>query len=49
MEGNSFITGTEGDGEGDWEPFIIADSLDNFQLIISILNKISNNRATRLI
>jgi len=79
MEGNTLVTGNEGDwkeewiviandemgdpiiidtstpqltvlsashGEGAWEPFIIADSLDNFQNIISILNKISDNRTT---
>lgn len=78
-EGNTLVTGNEGDwkeewiviandemgdpiiidtstpqltvlsashGEGAWEPFIIADSLDNFQNIISILTKISDNRAS---
>jgi hypothetical protein len=78
-EGNSLITGNDGDwkkewlaiandevgdpimidtstpeltvlsaqhGQGAWEPFTIADSLDNFQNIISILNKISENRTT---
>lgn len=78
-EGNTLVTGNEGDwreewiaiandeigdpilidtstpqlavlsaphGEGTWEPFIIADSLNNFQNIISILNKISENRTT---
>ena len=30
-------------GEGTWEPFVIANSLDNFKSIISILNDISND------
>jgi hypothetical protein len=37
---------TASHGVGAWRPFVIADTLDNFQLTISILNKISNNRAT---
>ncbi len=31
-------------GEGTWEPFIIADSLDKFANIISILNNVSKDR-----
>jgi hypothetical protein len=31
-------------GEGTWEPFVIADSLDNFKNIISSLADISKNR-----
>ena len=78
-EGNSLITGNEGDWKKEWlviahdevgdpimidssapqltvlsaqhgqgagEPFIIADSLDNFQNILSILSRIAENRAT---
>lgn len=33
-------------GEGTWEPFIVADNLDNFKSIISILNKLSKNRTS---
>jgi hypothetical protein len=31
-------------GEGTWEPFIIADSLDNFRNIISSLDNVSKDR-----
>lgn len=31
-------------GEGAWEPFVIADSLDKFRNILSILIKLSKNR-----
>jgi len=31
-------------GQSTWEPFVIADSLDSFKVIISILNDISKNR-----
>lgn len=31
-------------GEGVWEPFIVADSLDNFKSIVSILNNASKSR-----
>ena len=31
-------------GEGNWEPFVIADSMDNFKNIISILHDISKDR-----
>jgi hypothetical protein len=33
-------------GEGNWEPFVIADSLDNFKEIILALERISSNRRT---
>jgi hypothetical protein len=31
-------------GEGDWKPFIIADSLDNLKAILLLLTNISKNR-----
>jgi hypothetical protein len=35
-------------GEGSWEPFVIANSLESFKAIISVLHKIAKNRTNQV-
>ena len=41
---NSLTVLSAAHGEGTWKPFIVADSLDKFKNIISIIKKVSENR-----